>query len=167
MSEGSSAYCPEGVVDVSIIVVSLFRNPLEEEAVKFLRDVLSRRTKAAIPVTSVLGAFHVATRYLKLPVASVEEKLVKMLETKLPAFYSRVSLEEAISAIKYATLFGVESWDGYIIELARSLGNHIVYTSDRELERIKDIVVVNPFPENLVKEYHEYIEGRIKRRESH
>jgi hypothetical protein len=28
-------------------------------------------------------------------------------------------------------------------------------------------VVVNPFPENLVKEYHEYIEGRIKRRESH
>ncbi|NHW44176.1 MAG: hypothetical protein HA491_00280 [Candidatus Verstraetearchaeota archaeon] len=166
MSEGSSACYPEGVVDVSIIVVSLFRNPLEEEAVKFLRDVLSRRTKAAIPVTSVLGAFHVATRYLKLPVASVEEKLVKMLETKSPAFYSRASLE-AISAIKYATLFRVESWDGYIIELARSLGNHIVYTLDRELERIKDIVVVNPFPENLVKEYHEYIESRIKRRESH
>ena len=92
MPEGSSAYHPEGVVDVSIIVVSLFRNPLEEEAVKFLRDVLSRRTKAAIPVTSVLGAFHVATRYLKLPLASVEEKLVKMLETKSPAFYSRVSL---------------------------------------------------------------------------
>jgi predicted nucleic acid-binding protein len=90
----------------------------------------------------------VATRYLKFPVASVEEKLVKMLETKSPAFYSRVSLEEAISAIKYATLFRVESWDGYIIELARSLGNHIVYTLDRELERIKDIVVVNPFPEN-------------------
>jgi hypothetical protein len=42
-----------------------------------------------------------------------------------------------------------------------------VYTLDRELERIKDIVVVNPFPENLVKEYHEYIESRIKRRESH
>jgi hypothetical protein len=37
----------------------------------------------------------------------------------------------------------------------------------KELERIKDIVVVNPFPGNLVKEYHEYIEGRIKRRESH
>jgi hypothetical protein len=70
-------------------------------------------------------------------------------------------------AIKYATLFRVKSWDGYIIELARSLGNRIVYTLDRELERIKDIVVVNPFPENLVKEYHEYIEGRIKRRESH
>jgi hypothetical protein len=78
-----------------------------------------RRTKAAIPVTSVLGAFHVATRYLKLPVASVEEKLVKMLETKSPAFYSRASLEEAISAIKYATLFRVESWDGYIIEISK------------------------------------------------
>ena len=61
----------------------------------------------------------------------------------------------------------MKSWDGYIIELARSLGNRIVYTSDRELERIKDIVVVNPFPGNLVKKYHEYIEGRIKRRESH
>jgi hypothetical protein len=65
MSEGSSAYCPEGVVDVSIIVVSLFRNPLGEEAVKFLRDVLSRRTKAAIPVTSVLGAFPRGHEVLK------------------------------------------------------------------------------------------------------
>jgi len=39
-----------------------------------------------------------------------------------------------------------------------------VYTLDKELERIKDIVVVNPFPENLIKKYHEYIEGRIKKR---
>jgi predicted nucleic acid-binding protein len=148
MSEGSSAYCPEGVVDVSIIVVSLFRNPLGEEAVKFLRDVLSRRTKAAIPVTSVLGRVPRGHEVLKASGSERGEKLVKMLETKSPAFYSRVSLEEVISAIKYATLFRAESWDGYIIELARSLGNHIVYTLDRELERIKDVVVVNPFPEN-------------------
>ena len=45
----------------------------------------------------------------------------------------------------------MESWDGYIIELARSLGNHIVYTLDRELERIKDIVVVNPFLKTSLK----------------
>jgi hypothetical protein len=83
---GSSAYHPDGVIDVGIIVVSIFKNPLREEAVKFLRDVLLRRRRAAIPVTAILGAFHIATRYLKLPTMGVREALLKMLETRSPAF---------------------------------------------------------------------------------
>lgn len=162
MLRRSSGYHPDGIVDVSIIVVSLFRNPLEEEAVKFLTDVLLRKRRAAIPITAVLGAFHIATRYLKLPMVSVKEKLVKMLETESPAFYPHVSLRDAINAIEYAVLYEIHSWDGHTIELAKNIGNNIVYTLDRELERVKDIVVVNPFPKDLVKRYHDYIERRLK-----
>jgi len=162
MSRGRSGYHPDGIVDVSIIVVSLFRNPLEEEAVKFLPGVLIRKRRAAIPVTAVLGAFHIATRYLKLPIVGAKEKLVKMLKTETPAFHPYVSLRDAINAIEYAVLYKVHSWGGYIIELAKSIGNSIVYTLDRELEKIKDIVVVNPFPKDLVKRCHEHIERRLK-----
>jgi predicted nucleic acid-binding protein len=57
----------------------------------------------------------------------------------------------------------VESWDGYIVKLARSIGNSIVYTLDEELRKIKDIIVVNPFPQDLVKQYHQYIKRKLHR----
>jgi len=142
---GSSAYHPDGVIDVGIIVVSIFKNPLREGAVKFLRDVLLRRRRAAIPVTAILGAFHIATRYLKSPTMGVREALLKMLETRSPAFHPHVSLDDAIDAIEYATYYGVKSWDGYMAKLAKSVGNSIVYTLDEELRKVGGLVVVNPF----------------------
>jgi len=58
MRGGSSAYYPEGIVDVGVLLVSLFRNPLQEAAVGFLADVPLQKKRAAIPVAAVLGAFH-------------------------------------------------------------------------------------------------------------
>jgi len=163
MLRESSVYYPDGVIDAGIVVVSLFKNPLQEKAVEFLLDVLLQRKRATIPVTAVLGAFHVATRYLKLPVVEVKKALVEMLETKSPAFYPYVFLEDAIDAIEYATYYRVESWDGYLVKLAKSIGDNILYTLDEELRKVKDIVVVNPFPQDLVKEYYEYIKSRLQR----
>ncbi|MEM2842202.1 MAG: hypothetical protein QW201_02755 [Thermoproteota archaeon] len=54
----SSAY-PEGIVDVGIIAVACFNNPLKEHGVNFLTDVLMQRRRAAIPIASVMGAYHI------------------------------------------------------------------------------------------------------------
>jgi hypothetical protein len=89
--------------------------------VKFLSDVPSQKKRAAIPVTAVLGAFHVTTRYLKLPATDVMKILIKMLETMSPAFYPHIFLEDAINAIEYATCYRIKSWDEYIIKLAKVL----------------------------------------------
>lgn len=105
MLRESSVYYPEGVVDVGIIVVSLFENPLQKKALEFLSDVLLQKKRVAIPVTTVLGAFHVATRYLRLPMVETRKILVKMLETRSRAFYPHVSVEEAIGALDYATYY--------------------------------------------------------------
>ena len=161
MPRESSVYYPEGVIDVGIVVVSLFKNPLRKRAVDLLSDVLLQRKRAAIPVTAVLGSFHVATRYLKLPAVEVKKALVKMLETRSSAFYPYVLPEDATDAIDYAAYYRVESWDGYIVKLARSIGNSIVYTLDEELRKIKDIIVVNPFPQDLVEQYHQYIKRKL------
>ena len=41
----SLVYYPEGDVDVGVIVVSVFRSPLQEVAVEFLSNVLSQRAR--------------------------------------------------------------------------------------------------------------------------
>jgi predicted nucleic acid-binding protein len=162
MRGGSSAYYPEGVVDVGVLVVSLFKNPLQEAAVNFLADVLLQRRRAAIPVTAVLGAFHVATRYLKLPALEVKRALGGMLETESPAFYPYVSPEDALDALEYAAYYRLESWDGYLVKLAKSVGNGIIYTLDEELRKVEGVTVVNPFPQELVRQYHEYLRSKLR-----
>ena len=162
MPRGSLAY-PEGVVDVGILVVALFDNPLKPEAVKFLADVLRFRRRIAIPVTAIIGAYHVATRYLKLPRVEVKRILTAMLSTGSPALYPHVAPDVAVQALEYATYYDVESWDGYIVELAKRLGNSIVYTLDEELRRVRSVTVVNPFPRELVRRYHEYLKNLFAR----
>jgi predicted nucleic acid-binding protein len=146
MLRESSVYYPEGIIDVGIIVVSLFKNPLQKKSLEFLSDVLLQKKRVAIPVITILGAFHVATRYLRLPMIETKKILVRMLETRSRAFYPYVGVEEAVDALDYATYYKIESWDGYLVKLAKTIGNNIIYTLNKELENVKDIVIVNPFP---------------------
>jgi predicted nucleic acid-binding protein len=157
MLRESWLYYPDGVVDTCVIVVSLFRNPLHGKAMEFLPEVLKQRKKAAIPLTAVMGAFHITTRYLRLPVREVRRILVGMLETRSRAFYPYIFIDDVINSLEYVTQYDVKPWDGYIIRLAKSIGNGIVYTFDKEFEKVKDLRVINPFPEELVKQYHEHI----------
>ncbi|MBO3754959.1 MAG: hypothetical protein FGF53_08835, partial [Candidatus Brockarchaeota archaeon] len=63
----------------------------------------------------------------------------------------------AADALEYAAYYNVESWDGYLVSLARRLGTVTVYSMDKELAKVKEVMVVNPFPEEIVEKYHEYI----------
>lgn len=104
----SSVY-PEGVVDVGIIAVACFENPLKELGIRFLSSILKQERRAAIPVSSVIGAYHIATRYLRAPPLSVKKILTRLLETGSPALYPQISTEIAIDALEYAAHYRVES----------------------------------------------------------
>ncbi len=153
----------EGVVDVSIIVPMCFENPLKKLATEFLGDVLALKRKATIPLTAVLGAYHIVTKYLKAPRRAVKKILVEMLETRSPAFYPKVSSALAMEALDVATTYSIESWDGYLVALAQHLKTKIIYTLDRELGKVSEIVTVNPFPEQEVKKYHQYMRLLLKK----
>lgn len=152
----------EGVVDVSIIVPACFQNPLKEYAVDFLTKVLTLKTRDVIPVTAVLGAYHIATRYLKAPKLPVKKVLEGMLRTKSPALHPHVPPELATDSLDYATVYNIESWDGYLIALARNLGTKTVCSMDEELTRVGEIRVVNPFPKDKTREYHQWIKAKKK-----
>ncbi|MGC9149089.1 MAG: hypothetical protein ACP5GI_06595 [Sulfolobales archaeon] len=47
MQEKNLVYYHDGVVDVGIIVVSLFNNPLQEEAARFIADVMLQKKKSS------------------------------------------------------------------------------------------------------------------------
>ncbi|MGB9718777.1 MAG: type II toxin-antitoxin system VapC family toxin [Thermoproteota archaeon] len=149
----------EGVVDVSIVVVACFDNPLKEHSVSFLYDVLTHK-RIVLPVTSIIGAYHIVTRYLRVSKILARKVLGGILATRSPALYPQVTPELAADALEYATYYNVESWDGYLISLARSLGSSAVYSLDTELAKVKEVVVINPFPEEAVKQYHEFM-GKI------
>jgi len=156
MRRGSSAY-PDGVLDVSILVVACFDNPLKEHSVTLLREALAQEKRIALPISSIMGAYHIATRYLKVAKISAKKALGGILATRSPALYPQISPELAIDALEYATYYDIESWDGYLISLARGLRTTVVYSLDKELARVKEIAVVNPFPEEAVKQYHEFM----------
>ncbi|MEM4688672.1 MAG: hypothetical protein QXH65_06030 [Thermofilaceae archaeon] len=68
----------------------------------------------------------------------------------------------AIDALEYAAYYNVEAWDGYLVSLARSLGTSTIYSLDKELARIREVTVVNPFPEEAVRKYHEFVRNLLR-----
>ena len=147
----------DGVVDVGLIVVSHFENPIKPYALNFLRKVLRFEIRAIIPTTAFIGAYHILTNYLKAPRKTVGDLLKKTLSIKSKAIYEDVSRDAAIEAIDYAVIYRVESWDGYLIALAKKFGASIFYTLDNKLEKVEEITVINPIPWSEMEKYHEFI----------
>ena len=161
MPEGSSASI-DGVVDVSIIIPMCFDNPLKNDAVGYISDILVQKRKTIIPITSLIGAYHIATRYLRIPRLTVKKILDGLLRTRSLALYPHVTIALAIDALDYAAAWNIESWDGYLIALARNLGTTTIYTLDKEMSEIKEIMAINPFPEEKVREYHNFVKNLTK-----
>jgi len=153
----------EGVVDVGLIVIAHFENPAWTYARDFLRDVLGLRKKCIVPLTTYFGAYVIMTKYLKIDRKEVAKALVTTLSIDSPAFYGNIPKSTAIEAIKTSEELNISSWDGYLLELARSSNIKRIYTIDEELKRrAKDFDVINPIPSDVMREYHEYVAKRIK-----
>jgi len=151
----------EGIVDVSILVPTCFENPLREDSVNFISQVLTQRRKAVMPLFTVIGAYHITTRYLKVPKMYVKTTLTSMIRTGSQALFGLITEKTASDALDYASSYGIESWDGILVALCRSMGSTIIYSLDQDLNRVKEITVVNPFQEEKVQKYHEYINSLI------
>ena len=159
---GENSASPNGVLDVSILVPACFENPLNEVSIDFISKVLTQEKPAALPISAILGAYHITTRYLGVPKPAAKRILGGILQTESPSLYPHISPKTALDALDYAIAYNIESWDGYLISLTRSLGSTIIYTLDKELSKVKEITAVNPFPEDAVKKYHSYLASHLK-----
>ena len=115
------------------------------------------------PLTTYFGAYVIMTKYLKIDRKEVAKALVTTLSLDSPAFYGNIPKSTAIEAIKTSEELNISSWDGYLLELARSSNIKRIYTIDEELRRrVKDFDVINPIPSDVMREYHEYVAKRIE-----
>jgi predicted nucleic acid-binding protein len=157
MQEESLGYI-EGVLDVSIVVPTCFENPLKEESVSFLREVLTGRKKVLLPVSAVIGTYHIVTSYLGVSRVSAKKILGELLATNSESFYPQITPNLASIALDYASVYGIESWDGYLVGLARRFNAKAIFSLDEELrDKIKELVVVNPFSKDRVRRYHKFL----------
>lgn len=152
----------EGVIDSGVIVIAHFENPAREEAFNFLRDVLTWR-RSLIPITCIIGAYHIMTRYLGIEEVSACRALTRTLETRSPAFYEDVTVDAALDALTYAIAYRIESWDGYLTHIAKTHGAPILYSVDQELARkVKEVRVMNPIPPDTFTAYNKWLNERLQ-----
>lgn len=148
----------EGIIDVGIIVIAHFENPARIHAFNFLKPILLWKRKCLIPTSATMGAYHIMTEYLGVDRFSACKALTKTLETKSPAFYEDISVDMVTDALEYALAYKIESWDGYIVSLAKNHGAVIIYSIDGELaKRVKDVEVINPIPGDVMRKYHDFV----------
>lgn len=150
-----------GIVDVGIVLVSLFNNPLRDNALNFMEDIFLRKNLAAIPTSTFFGAYHIATKYLRCPKDLIAKEIEETLNLASPAFVEDISIETAREAIDIAVAHGVESWDGYLVSLARSFKAPVIYSLDENFRGIPDISLVIPFSSEKVKEYHRWVRSLL------
>ena len=79
----------------------------------------------------------------------------------LALLYVLVGLD-ALDALDYASTYNIEPWDGYLVSLAKSLGSTVVFSLDAELAKIREVIVVNPFPPDEVERYHEFMKNKMR-----
>ena len=146
----------EAIVDVGIIVIAHFKNPLENDALNLLKRILLFKIRALIPISTFLGASLIMVKYLKLPIKDVNEKLKITLSLDSPAFYEDLRKDDVIKALDNSTYYKIESWDGYLLSLAEKFNINIILSIDEKLRRkVKEkFIVVNPFRDKMEEYYH-------------
>lgn len=139
-----------------------FVNPAQGEAFGFLSGVLRGKQKCLVPLTTFLGAYHVMTEYLAVSRTQCERALRKTIETRSPSFYGDVTRENILDALSSASDYNVESWDGYLISLAKEFEAPIIYTMDEEIgSKTREVEAVNPIPQEAYSKYQKWLNERL------
>jgi hypothetical protein len=153
----------EGIVDVGPIVIAHCNNPAKKPMIAFLQKVLTGKIPALIPVTTFFGAYHILTKYLKVTRQDALLSLEETLNVDSPAFYEGITREEARTSLKLSSINNIESWDGYLINIGRQAGTHVIYTIDTKLER-EGFKAVVPITVAELAAYHDWVEKIVKKR---
>ena len=163
MLEGNSDYTIDGILDVSVVVPACFENPLKVDCATLVHDALTQKRRSLLPISSVIGAYHIATRYLRVPRTAVKRVLDDLLRTGSSSLYPYITAKTALTSLDYASIHGIESWDGYMVAIATELNAKFIFSLDEELKKkIKGVVtVVNPFDLDKVMEYHNFLNEKI------
>ena len=159
MGSGKTRF--DGVVDVGILVLSHCENPAKNEALDFLEKVLTMERPSLIPMTAFLGAYHIMTRYLGIKEEEAAEELYKTASLDLEIFFQDITVDLIEEALTLAPEFDIEGWDAYLVSVARKHGIRKIYTIDKRLAKVPDMMIVIPISRETLDKYHKWVSERL------
>lgn len=152
----------DGVVDVGIIVIAHFSNPIQQKMVQFIRDIIQGKKNIVIPLTTFIGAYHILTRYLGVSRYQAKTALISTLNLESSLFYPRIDTGIIINALDISSVYNIESWDGYLFALATLFRTNHIYTIDKKLQKVQDYEIICPVSEDEMNTYHSWLMEKLK-----
>jgi predicted nucleic acid-binding protein len=155
----------DGIIDTGIIVIAHFENPIREDMLIFLRDILKSSRKILIPLTTFVGAYHILTQYLKVDRYNAKKNLTATLALRYDWFFEDISKNTVVNAIDYASVNNIESWDAYLIALAMQFNTRNIYSIDMKLRKLPGFSIINPISEPKFRVYQEFIKKLFEKKQ--
>lgn len=153
----------DGIVDTGIIVTAHFQNPIQQDMLKFLKDIFIGNSHFLIPLTTFVGAYHILTQYLKVSRYNARISLNKTLELGSNYFYEDIQKSIVFNAIDYASVQQIECWDAYLIMIGKKFHTNNLYTIDIKLKKISDFNIINPVSQTKFNEYQKFLKDLFKK----
>jgi len=145
-------------MDVGPIIISHVKNPVQEEGLQFLKDVLKGKILCLIPVSVFLGAYIIMTKYLRVRRDEAKNALRKTLSLNLDIFYEDIPKNIVLDALEDASKYKISSWDAYIAQIAKIHQIRIVYTLDLEnFEKIPWLKPLLPISTEAFMQYQKWV----------
>jgi len=121
----------EEIADVGIIVTAHFENPLQQKMIEFIGNIIQGKKNIIVPLSSFISAYFVLTTYLKVSRYQAKTTLFATLEKETPLFSPRIDDTVVMNAIDISSVYNLESWDRFLVELANLFAASHMYTIDK------------------------------------
>ena len=151
----------DGIIDTGIIVIAHFENPIQENMLMLLKDIFNGNKRILIPLTTFVGAYHILTSYLKVNHLDAKIALTETLKIDSNYFFPLVSQKIIIEGIDIASVYKIESWDGYLVALARLFQTSNIYSVDKKLRKKTDLNIIYPVTDEELAYYHQFLQKSI------
>lgn len=79
-----------------------------QHSITFLSEIMLQKKRAVLPTPAVMGAYHIATRYLRVPKIAVKKVMEGILRSGSPALYPHIQPEVAADGLDYAAAYDIE-----------------------------------------------------------
>jgi hypothetical protein len=121
----------DGIIDTGIIVIAHFENPIQDKMLKLLKDIFGGKKRILIPLTTFV------------------------------CYFPLVDQKNVIEGIDIASINKIESWDGYLMSLARLFQTSTIYSVDKKLKNKTQMNIIIPVSDSSMEDYHKFLNETI------
>jgi len=148
----------DAVIDVGVLAVGLSRNPATEPCLEVIEDAVRGRIRALIPYTVVFGAHYILTRFYGVQPREANDLLRNLLSSTKIVWHGTIRRSNVEGSLENTDAYGLDAWDGYILNLMEENKIRMIYTLDMEdFGSINGIKAINPVTEGKMRELHHFL----------